>query len=110
MNNLNGITPTQYKPFDGDYTDANYTKLLDDIQTEQGIDIGTWSEICVTLTKNNLIFITCSNDEGDEWVFDYTFPIPVSWDVGTVQAMFNGNVYLHKEQEVIQGDSQKAEK
>jgi hypothetical protein len=44
-----GTMATQYEPFDGDYTDADYTKLLDDIQTEQGIDIGAWLEICATM-------------------------------------------------------------
>ncbi len=86
---------TQYEPFDGDYiSDADYSKFLDDIQTEQGIDIGAHLEICVTLTRDDFIRIACSNDEGSEWTFVYKFPIPTSWDVEIVRDMFEGNVYL----------------
>jgi hypothetical protein len=86
---------TSYKPFDGDYTDADYTRLLDDIQTEQGINIGASYEICVNLIKDDKIHVVCSNDDGSEWVFEYSFPIPTSWDIETIRAMFEGNVYMN---------------
>jgi len=84
---------THYEPYDGDYIDADYTRLLDDIQTEQDIDIGAWLEICAMLDEDQ-IHIICSNDEGNEWVYDFTFPIPASWNVDEVRTMFEGNVYL----------------
>ena len=84
---------TEYEPYDGDYIEADYTKLIDDIQREQGIDIGAWLEICVSLDDDE-IYITCSNDEGNEWERSYTFPIPPGWEPEAVRAMFEGYVYL----------------
>jgi hypothetical protein len=87
--------PTSYEPYDGDYTDADYTKLLNDIQSENNLDIGAHLEICVNLTDKDKVYILCSNDEGTEWEFDYVFPVPSSWSVDTVRDMFSGYaVYL----------------
>jgi hypothetical protein len=85
---------TIYKPYDGDYIDADYTKLINDVQIEQGYDIGDFLEICVTLTKDDRILIRCSNDEGSEWDYSYTRSIPAGWDIGKIREMFSGNVYL----------------
>lgn len=88
------MNKTSYEPFDGDYEDADYTKLLNDIQAEQGFDIGAFLEICVSLTDEDKIYICCSNDEGTEWKYTNEYPIPASWDIETVRFMFPGNVYL----------------
>lgn len=86
--------PTQYKPFDGDYIDADYEKFLNDIQAQSNYEFGEYPEICVSLENDITIRILFSNDEKDEWIFDRTFPIPNGWDVSQVEKMFEGNVYL----------------
>lgn len=91
--------PTFYEPYDGDYTDGNYTALLNAMQTEQGFELGVYLEICVSLTEDDQLYILCSNDDGNEWVFDYIVPIPAGWDLKTVREMFPGNVYLKCEEE-----------
>jgi hypothetical protein len=86
--------PTSYDPHDGDYIDADYTKLLNDAQAAKGIDIGKYLEICVSLTEDNEIYVQCANDNGDEWIVDHTFAIPDGWSIEEVRDMFPGNVYL----------------
>jgi hypothetical protein len=89
---------TSYEPFDGDYIDADYGKLLNDIQTQQGIEIGVFLEICVSFNRgNNKIEVNCSNDEGDEWEYSYAFDIPEGWELEQVREMFPGGVYLKTE-------------
>jgi hypothetical protein len=86
---------TSYEPSDGDYIDADYCKLLNDIQSQQGLDIGGHLEICVSMTQdNNKIYVLCSNDEGSEWKYSYVFEIPAGWELEKVREMFPGNVYL----------------
>ena len=50
---------TQYEPYDGDYTDADYTKLLNDVQIELGSDLEAYLEICVSLTEDDQLYILC---------------------------------------------------
>jgi hypothetical protein len=89
---------TSYEEFDGDYIDADYCKFLNDIQTQQGIDIGAYLEICVSMNRgNNKIEVTCSNDEGNEWEQSYAFEIPEGWEFEKVCEMFPGFVYLKTE-------------
>lgn len=88
---------TEYVPYDGDYIEGvDYTKFINDIQTEAGIDIGIYREICVTLTLDgkDKIQVDCSNDEGDEWEWTDTFPVPSGWDMALVKEMFVGLVYM----------------
>lgn len=86
---------TNYEPFDGDYIDADYGKLLNDIQTQQGLSIGAYLEICASMNKGSKkIEVNCSNDEGDEWEQSYSFEIPEGWELEKVREMFPGNVYL----------------
>jgi len=87
--------PTEYEPYDGDYIDADYTKLLNDVQRERGHDLGEYLEICVSLTDDDQLYILCSNDEGNEWKYSHTYPIPAGWDIEKVREMFSGYpVYL----------------
>ncbi len=86
---------TSYEPFDGDYIDADYGQLLNDIQVQQEVKIGSYLEICVSLNlKSNKIEVLCSNDEGNEWEFSFSFEIPTGWELEKVREMFPGNVYL----------------
>lgn len=84
--------PTSYDPKDGDYIDADYTKLLNDIQNASDYDIGEYLEICVSL-EDGKIYI-CGSDDGTEWVWRRTFPIPDGWKLEDIQKMFPGYVYL----------------
>lgn len=85
--------PTSYDPSDGDYIDADYTKLLNDIQTAADFEIGEFLEICVSITNDDEIFVQGTND-GTGWIWDRTFPIPDGWQIETIREMFPGYVYL----------------
>ncbi len=86
---------TSYEPYDGDYVDADYCKLLNDIQIQKGLNIGAYLEICACMTQdNNKIFVSYSNDDGDDWEQSYVFEIPDGWELEKVREMFIGNVYL----------------
>ena len=88
--------PTNYDCSDGDYIgddDADYTKLINDIQREIGYDIGEFLEICV-LESDNTICILGANDEGDEWEWRQYFQIPPGWDIELIKRMFVGTVYM----------------
>lgn len=84
---------TIYEPFDGDYGDYDYTKLINDIQTAQGYSFGPYREICVTLEVDQLR-ILCANDKGDEWIDDHFYDIPPEWTLTQLQEMFFGSVYM----------------
>jgi len=89
-------TPTCYQPFDGDYIDEDYEKLLDDLQTEAGYDFGEFLEIIVSLEgdNNDTLYVCGSNNEGTEWIWQQGFPIPSGWNLERLEKMFEGNVYL----------------
>lgn len=84
---------TIYEPFDGDYGDYDYTKLINDIQVSQGYSFGPYREICVTLEVDQ-IRILCANDKGDEWIDDTFYDIPPEWTLTQLQEMFEGSVYM----------------
>lgn len=86
---------TNYDCSDGDYIDdADYTKLINDIQRMVGYDIGEFLEICVTLESDNTIGVLGANDEGDEWEWGQYFNIPPGWDIELIKRMFVGTVYM----------------
>ncbi len=92
---------TSYEEFDGDYIDADYGKLLEDIQVQNALNIGAYLEICVSLDwDSNKIEVSCSNDAGNEWKQHYAFEIPEGWKFEKVREMFPGNVYLRTEEYV----------
>jgi len=89
--------PTNYVVSDGDYIDADYTKLLNDIQAEADFDIGDYLELCVSF-EDGEIKVLGSNDEGSEWIWERSFPVPAGWSIELIQSMFMGNVYFQLEQ------------
>jgi len=88
--------PTYYEPFDGDYIDDDYEKLLDNLQTEAGYDFGEYLEIIVSLEgdgdKYSTIYVCGSNDEGTKWIWQQCFDIPNGWSLERLGKMFEGNV------------------
>lgn len=85
---------THYEPFDGDYIEADYGKLVDEIQENKGIDIGPYPEICVSVRQDNKIEVLGSNTDEEDWEDIYLFDIPKTWDLKLIQDMFVGNVYM----------------
>lgn len=84
---------TEYEPFDGDYGDYDYTKLIFDIQRDWGYQLGAYLEICVTFDDDE-ISIECANGEGNEWIDHYYCKIPAGWTVEQLTEMFEGSVYM----------------
>jgi hypothetical protein len=87
------FAPTEYKVSDGDYIEADYTKFFNDIQVAAGYRFGEYLEICTDL-QNDTIHVLGSNDEGDTWEWEQSFPVPQGWDIEQVKKMFEGYVYL----------------
>lgn len=85
--------PTSYEPKDGDYTEADYGKFLNDIQKQADYEFREYPEICASL-EHGEIFVCGSNEECDEWIWHKTFPVPQGWDIEQVRKMFEGYVYL----------------
>ena len=88
---------TDYEPSDGDYIgddEADYTKFFNDIQTEAKYDFGEYLEIYTTLEEDNTIRVLGANDDGDDWEWERSFPVPQGWDMELVKRMFEGTVYL----------------
>lgn len=89
------IEPTEYEPFDGDYIDADYTRLINDIQIGTGAPFGAYREICVSLEDDNLVEILFSDDDGANWDRENSYPVPDGWTVEQLRPMFAGYpVYL----------------
>lgn len=92
---MSEIKLTEYKPFDGDYIDEDYTGLMNAIQTEQGAAFGAYLEIMVDLTDDETIEISFSDNDGEEWAHTYFYPIPPGWTIERLRPMFAGHgVYL----------------
>lgn len=97
----------EYIPFDGDFDNARAHELGKFATDLLGKAFIGYKELCLSFSDGVLpewvkgppdkptINVLASNNEGDKWIEDKSYPIPSGWTIEQVKELFQyGNIYF----------------